>query len=219
MIIFIDEDEAYLAWLAAHRRGFVVNSHHPPTSRYLMLHRAGCADIAASKKHGWTTGPYIKLCAGTVRELEDWARRDVRGALRVCPRCRPRLAGAASQETRLGAKTPVCARLTKLGDHLLSFVLDVAVMSLDGMTRYSDDPPTVCSLAAYVGKTVHQIEPALRRLIEDDLISVNGDTRADVRLTTRSIIYPTALSLQTIPAFTTMPAQELDRAIASLSCD
>lgn len=90
-------------------------------------------------------------------------------------------------------------------------------MSLDGMAHYGDDPPTIRALASYVGKTMHQIEPALRRLLEDGFITVDGETAPTVRLTPRSRVYPTTQSLQTIPAFANMPVQELNRAIASLT--
>ncbi|MGD9715398.1 MAG: hypothetical protein AB7V46_25600 [Thermomicrobiales bacterium] len=216
MIIFIHDDDAYFAWLAAHRRGFVVNCHHPPTPRYLMLHRAACAELARHRQHGGTTDRYIKVCATTVRELEQWAGKDVHGSLRVCPRCRPHLTVAKTPPICSRGAGPTPRRLTKLGDQLLSFVLEVAVMSLDGLSRYGDDPPTVGALASYVGKSVHQIAPAIRRLLEDGFISVNGATDPTVGLTPRSRIYPTASSLRTVPAFESVPLQELNRALADL---
>ncbi len=94
MIIFIDEDEAYHAWLADHPRGLVVNARRKPSPRYLVLHKASCAEVSGPRRQH-TSGPYIKICAHGAHELVDWAVRDVGGrfafacsANRTCRRLR-----------------------------------------------------------------------------------------------------------------------------------
>jgi hypothetical protein len=37
---FVDDDPAYLSWLAAHPDSFVINTTRMPSAAYLMLHRA-----------------------------------------------------------------------------------------------------------------------------------------------------------------------------------
>jgi len=214
MIIILNDDPAYLAWLEANPRGYVVNAHRTPKARYLVLHRAACADISAARRSHWTTGPYIKVCSRNVQELADWAHDDIGGPLQPCERCRPKFepVSSAGQSVR-ELDHP---HLTKMGDHLLSYILELAVMSLDGMGHYRESPPTVGKLAKYFDKTVGQITPVLRRLLEDGYISVGKDTPPEARFSGKSIVYPTAASLRTVPAFAEMKDQEVNLAITSL---
>jgi len=71
---FIDRDDLYLAWLAKHPKGFVLNCYRKPTPSYLVLHRAACGSINGTPSRGqsWTRD-YRKVCADTVPELEKWA--------------------------------------------------------------------------------------------------------------------------------------------------
>jgi hypothetical protein len=214
MIIIINDDPAYLAWLEANPRGYVVNAHRMPKARYLVLHRASCAEISAARRGHWTTGPYIKVCSRNVHELADWARADVGGQLRPCERCRPKFEPASSAGP--SPREPNHPHLTKMGDHLLSYILELAVMSLDGMGHYCESPPTVGKLAKYFDRTVGQITPVLRRLLEDGYISVGHDTSPEARFWGKTIVYPTAASLRTVPAFAEMTDREVVRAIANL---
>jgi hypothetical protein len=216
LIIIINDDDAYLAWLEAHPRGYVVNAHRRPKPRYLVLHRTGCTEISAARRAHWTTGPYIKVCSRHVEELVAWARDDVGGALRPCERCRPKLPTAMAAEPAREADHP---HLTKMGDHLLSYILELAVMSLDGMGHYCENPPTVGKLAKYFERTVGQVTPVLRRLLEDGYISVGPDAAPENRFSYKSVIYPTAASLRTVPAFAELNDREVAAAIATLLRD
>jgi hypothetical protein len=84
---FKDDDAGYLAWLAAHPDGFVLNTYRNPRSGYLRLHAASCRSISGIPANGarWTT-TYVKRC-GERGELEDFARRVVGGDVWVCPTC------------------------------------------------------------------------------------------------------------------------------------
>ena len=75
MDIFDDDDAAYLAWLAAHPHGYVVNAAR--NGHYRILHRATCGTITNGPPNGdtWTAGQYIKVCALTPRQLCQWAGR------------------------------------------------------------------------------------------------------------------------------------------------
>jgi hypothetical protein len=84
---FEDDDESYLAWLAAHPDGYVINAYRPPTASYLRLHRTTCRTVSGVPSTGqsWTETSF-KAC-GDRRELEDWCRRTVGGAASPCPTC------------------------------------------------------------------------------------------------------------------------------------
>ena len=61
---FRDDDAGYLAWLATHPNGFVLNiarSHHATEAR---VHHASCRTISgANPRGGLWSGPYVKVCA------------------------------------------------------------------------------------------------------------------------------------------------------------
>lgn len=86
---FVGPEAEYLAWLRAHPRGYVVNTYRTPSASYLKLHRATCWTIDGTREANYTSGDYSKVCAETVTELEDWARRTLGGSLDACSRCDP----------------------------------------------------------------------------------------------------------------------------------
>jgi hypothetical protein len=90
MRIFEDDDAGYLAWVDGNQHGFVVNTYRKPDPRYLILHRASCGSIRGKPARGdrWT-GDYIKVCAETRAELDQWSRQNVGGKLHPCGLCRP----------------------------------------------------------------------------------------------------------------------------------
>ena len=47
-----DGDTGYLAWVAGHPRGCVVNTFRKSDRRYLMLHRATCGTITGNPARG-----------------------------------------------------------------------------------------------------------------------------------------------------------------------
>jgi hypothetical protein len=89
MVTFEDDDHGYLAWLAAHPNGYVVNTTRPPSRRYLKLHAAICRTIRGVPPNGttWTAGQYAKICAPTRGELGRWARRHFGANIDHCGHC------------------------------------------------------------------------------------------------------------------------------------
>jgi hypothetical protein len=87
VIIFIQDDEAYLHWIDQNPSGFVVNAYRRPTPAYLVLHRAICPHVSTAVRTNWTTTQYIKICSADLDELQLWAKRDVGGEVRVCGFC------------------------------------------------------------------------------------------------------------------------------------
>jgi hypothetical protein len=91
VIEFRDDDAGYLAWLAAHPDGYVINilrSHSTNTAR---AHHAGCPTISGQNPAGggWT-GPYVKVCADQLAELDHWACDQVGKPIQPCGTCHPR---------------------------------------------------------------------------------------------------------------------------------
>jgi hypothetical protein len=88
--LFRDNDEGYLAWLAAHPTGFVLNLARTPRPNYLILHRASCRTISGRPTRGgpWT-GPYIKVCADDDLQIAAWTGHRVGATPTRCRVCLP----------------------------------------------------------------------------------------------------------------------------------
>ncbi|HXX89814.1 MAG TPA: hypothetical protein VEI83_06305 [Acidimicrobiales bacterium] len=92
-VSFLDDDEGYVEWTTRHPGGFVLNSNREPSARYMKLHRASCAAIAAVPGGGgegrnWTVR-YRKVCAPEIRLLLDWSSAHAGVEPDPCKRCRP----------------------------------------------------------------------------------------------------------------------------------
>src|SRR5688572_17941414 len=93
---FVDNDANYRRWLARHPEGFVVNTYHNVSPRYLVLHRATCASISVFSPEtvgGYTERQYSKACADTIEDLRAWVRANGRPngtfTSEKCSRCKP----------------------------------------------------------------------------------------------------------------------------------
>lgn len=86
--IYRDDDEGYLAWLSAHRSGFVLNVARRPRPTYAILHRATCRTINGTPPRGgpWT-GPYIKICSDDDLQIAAWTGRVLGTAPKRCGVC------------------------------------------------------------------------------------------------------------------------------------
>jgi len=87
---FCDDDAGYLAWLATHPDGYVINlarSRNPSDAR---THQADCGTISGEIPRGraWTE-TYIKVCAEHLGELEKWAADTYGPPIAHCGNCRP----------------------------------------------------------------------------------------------------------------------------------
>ena len=89
-IEFKDDDAGYLAWIAAHPRGFVLNRQKGKTDLYLILHRARCRQISKplESPYAYTGMKYMKVCAEELEALYAHARQQG-GALTRCRVCNP----------------------------------------------------------------------------------------------------------------------------------
>ena len=86
IIEFMDDDQGYIAWLAEHPDGYVLNCGRPPRPSYLKLHKATCGTINGAPGRLWTV-TYQKVCAETLKEIEAWTRPI--GSPTCCGICKP----------------------------------------------------------------------------------------------------------------------------------
>ena len=87
---FVKDDPGYIAWLAEHPEGFVLNTYAHVTSAYLILHWASCRTINRQLAPGslWTD-PYAKTCSDDREEIETWALRQTGKPTKPCGHCLP----------------------------------------------------------------------------------------------------------------------------------
>jgi hypothetical protein len=85
-----DSDALYQGWLAENPRGYVVNSHRPPTATYVVLHRASCHTISGIPASGCSwTNQYLKVGATTKADALEWCRTSVGAHPTACGTCSP----------------------------------------------------------------------------------------------------------------------------------
>ena len=90
MIIFSNDEIAYLDWIKANPNGFVINSHKSPKSENLVLHKATCGSISSPKIGNFTTTDYMKICSLYINELDNWAEKHNRSKYFPCQLCNPK---------------------------------------------------------------------------------------------------------------------------------
>jgi len=200
MLIIMNDDAAYLAWVSHHRHGFVVDSPRQLKKNHLTLHRANCSEIKPHKRARLTTGTHMKACSMDSAELLSWALEQTGGGLTPCGQCQP------DHEDTVPTAQRSNQALTRLEREILAYVLDLAVMFLDGEETHFR--ATVESAAAYLDKSVAQIMPQFQRLIDDGYLELEHPP-GHGGLMAKSVTYPSAKAMQTIPAFGAMPASEL----------
>jgi len=89
MVVFLDNDEGYLLWLAENPNGYVINSDRQPRARYLVLHRATCPKINGVARPNDALTSYRKTCFLTRRCALASVQREWAGSPRKCGHCRP----------------------------------------------------------------------------------------------------------------------------------
>jgi len=82
---FRDRDSDYLGWVAAHPDGYVINIGRSRRG-YARVHRATCGTITSRPP---LTDPYIKVCSGTLMELDRWALSRTGAVAERCGTCQP----------------------------------------------------------------------------------------------------------------------------------
>lgn len=193
MIIFLNDDRAYLNWVTHHRQGFVLDGKRKPTLGHLVVHRATCQEIkSGSSRHThWTTGSKLKACSLDRAELEAWAIEETGASPKPCPKC------DLDQDAAAGGESQI--HLSKLASDILEYILEAALIHFE-----IEHPPyhlTVADIAACFGKTPGQISPVLHRLLEGGFITVQGHVAAAAAIPPKRVVLPTATALRTLEAF------------------
>ncbi len=207
MVIYLNDDRAYLSWISHHRHGFVVDGKRKPAEGKVTLHRATCSRVKPHKRARLTSGAHLKACSLDADELEAWTVEQTGGGPTPCGECHP-----LEQEPHSEVERARHA-LTRLGREIVSYVLDLAVMYLDGEERRYH--PSVEAVAVYLDKTPKQLAPALARLLEEGYL-VSDPPAGEGDLPATAILYPTPRALRTLPAFDAMSEAELAAELQSL---
>jgi hypothetical protein len=84
--VFKDDDMGFFDWLDHHPDGHFINSERHPKPGYLVLHRPACPHIDRDPGRRWTRD-YIKICAESRSDLEEWAVGTVGGDVTLCSGC------------------------------------------------------------------------------------------------------------------------------------
>jgi hypothetical protein len=89
-IEFRDDDAGYLAWLAKHQEGYVINIARSHNTSQARLHLASCRTIGnqTPMESTWT-GPYVKVCSQRRADIEQWAAETVGQSIDPCGTCCP----------------------------------------------------------------------------------------------------------------------------------
>lgn len=207
MILFIDEDRAYLNWVTHHRTGFVLDCLRHPTKAHLVLHRATCSEVkrADSKRTHWTTGKHMKGCSLDCEQLKAWANDQAGHEPTDCPQCTPQ------QDVEIEP------HLTKMDRDILDFVLEIASVHLDDIDyAYT---LTVGMVARALGKTEGQLMAALVRLVGDELLSTTGKAKPGEDLPSRCRVLPTPKALRTLAAYAELDDEQIQAELSKLTHD
>ena len=202
MIIFLDEERAYLYWATHHRSGYVLDCRRKPSKSHLTLHRANCPSIKHSenKKTHWTTGPHMKACSLDAGELRAWSVAQCDEEPADCPDC------FAPPELH-PEDHPL--QLTKLGKEILSFVLEAAALHLD------DDVGaywlSVAMVAKCLDKSPAQLTAAVQPIVDDGLLTISDPPKPGEPLSTKCELVPTVAAMKTLPSYQDCDDKQIQR--------
>jgi hypothetical protein len=89
MVSFVDQEDDYARWTAAHPDGYVVNVARSGRGP-VWLHRGRCFHIASAPPR-WpsTTSKKAKHCFLTADELSSWLRHQGITVYHICRTCQP----------------------------------------------------------------------------------------------------------------------------------
>lgn len=207
MILFLDEERAYLYWVTHHRGGYVLDCHRKPAPAHLVLHRATCPKIKhlEHKKTHWTTGQHMKVCSLDAGPLRAWAVEQADAEPTDCPEC------FAVPELHPSDEP---AHLTKLDKEILDFVLEAATLHLDdNLGAYW---LSVGMIAKCFDKTPAQLSAALERLVADGLLTTTEPLVPAEEPPLDCGLIPTVAAMKTLASFEERTDSEIKRELRGL---
>lgn len=102
MKVFEDDDRAYVEWVEANPRGFVLTTDRAMKRlEYPMLHLASHRLISGPPGARFTSGDYLKVCSLDVDELESWARENSGRGIVWCKTCAARAEKLAASNAQV----------------------------------------------------------------------------------------------------------------------
>lgn len=209
MIIFLNDDRAYLSWVRSHRGGFVLEARRQGRGRRLV-HRSTCETVRSGKHRHWTTGQQLKACSMSLPEIVDWVRETCGCELSCCPECQP----TTEAPEDVAANEADAMRLTPLASNILNYSLETAIVHLTNHPgRYR---LTIREVADCLHKTPAQLTGAIQRLVAAGLLTVSPPGR-NGRFAARATILPTIAALRTLDGYAGWAETELHEELQRLS--
>lgn len=195
---FVDDDPGYIAWLAAHPSGYVLNTFPHLTASYLVLHRASCRTVnrPLSDDRHWTH-QYGKTCSVDHAELAEWARRETGKSVHPCGSCLPAETPVAGSSAPAGspparphgprAPRPDDREIRHDGEPVRIVIEQAALgaghagppLAIEGAQWLAEfffrrDPSAVGAMSYDTWIEATQQDPERRaRIIDDDITAVN----------------------------------------------
>jgi hypothetical protein len=208
MIIYLNEDRAFLAWLRQHRGGFVLDAQRNSQRSHRTLHRATCETIRRGTRRHWTTSQRLKACSLDLAQLVQWAS-ETGSPAESCAICCPQ-----NDRDESIADGDLDQTLTPLSANLLNYVLESCLIELrQAEPEYA---LTLDEMTTSLHKTARQLAGPLRRLLDGKYVRLSSGPRADGSFPPATIIWPTSKGLRTLPDFAEMSTGELEAELAKL---
>lgn len=87
-LLFDNEEDAYLRWVAENPTGFIVNLDRAKRMpMYPMIHAAIHRSLSSAEIGNFTTGDYIKICGNSRQALEAFCEREYGRMPQPCLQC------------------------------------------------------------------------------------------------------------------------------------
>ena len=93
---FENDEDKYLSWAEANPFGYILNVVKTDYNSYPTVHAVRHA-LWTSKRESYIRADYIKVCSGSLEELEHWAQGNYGGRLSHC-RCTLQAQPSASSD-------------------------------------------------------------------------------------------------------------------------
>lgn len=91
VVEFVDDDKGFFDWMQQNPSGYFINTPRKITASSITLHRSGCQHTKGTPRPDYAhTKASRKICALTVEELQEWAKKNGRpdGSFsKICKSC------------------------------------------------------------------------------------------------------------------------------------
>jgi hypothetical protein len=165
---FRDDDDGYLAWLATHPDGFVINILRSHNTTEARVHRADCWTISGQNPRGgaWTE-QFVKVCADDLAGLERWADVQEGEPIRRCGTCHPPAGHAARPNSAKSIQPAVTGPVSDDRCEIRGPVPGGAVVEAwaEACIRFQDLPDWQKELLTEIKTRCAQLEPSAGQVL------------------------------------------------------